>query len=89
MNCGPNGCPTLENYEGRQIVLTPGQQDDGTWVCEYIIIELGSTASPSTRGYSEGIFHSPHEASMAALVTAKTIINSRTRTNELKTSPAS
>ncbi len=77
MDGNPNGCPTLENYEGRQIVLTPSQRDGGTWMCEYVIIEFGPTASPSTTGYSEGTFHSSNEARMAALVTAKTIVNSR------------
>ncbi len=89
MDCDPRGCPTVENYEGHQIVLTPGQHEEGTWVCEYVIIEPESTASPSTRGYSEGAFHSPNEARVAALVTAKTIINSRMGTNEAETSPAS
>ncbi len=89
MDCDPHGCPTLENYEGRQIVLTPGQQDEGRWVCEYVIIELESTVSPSTRGYPEGTFQSPNEARVAALVAAKTIINSRARTNQIDTSPPS
>ncbi len=89
MNCDPNGCPTVENYKGRQIVLTPSRHDAGTWVCEYVIIELEHTLSPSTRGYPEGTFHSPNEARVAALVTAKTIVNSRARLSELESSQAS
>lgn len=79
----PTACPILENYQGRQIVLTSGQQEGGNWVCEYVILETGHTASPSTRGYPKGIFHSPSEATTAALLAAQTIIDSRAKAGKV------
>ncbi|UVT17627.1 MAG: hypothetical protein H8K04_08885 [Nitrospira sp.] len=72
--------PTRDTYKSRQIVLTPHRQDDGTWVCEYVIIELVISESRSTRGYTDGSFPSSSEARVAALLTAKTIIDSRSGT---------
>jgi hypothetical protein len=82
MGCDANGCPILENYQGRQIVLTPGHQEDGTWICEYVITKLDSSTCPSTKGCADGTFHSANEARVAALLTAKTIINSQVQTSE-------
>lgn len=40
-------------------------------------------ASPSTRGYPKGIFHSPSEATTAALLAAQTIIDSRAKAGKV------
>jgi|SwirhisoilCB2_FD_contig_61_1971315_length_996_multi_3_in_0_out_0_2 hypothetical protein len=45
---------TSADYKGCHIVLTPTQQADGTWVCQYSIIEFGQTQLASGKGQSEG-----------------------------------
>ncbi len=76
MTSDPNARPTLEVYEGRQLILTPVQHDDGTWACEYIIIELGPNPA-STRGVAGGTFGALSSARVAALLEAEKIINAR------------
>src|SRR6187397_1718346 len=41
---------TDAKHEGRSIKLRSGQQADGTWVCEYTIIEPGRAPSTTTTG---------------------------------------
>ncbi len=86
MESDPNARPTLEVYKGRQLILTPIRKDDDTWVCEYVIIELGAKPT-STRGVSEGTFHSPNGARVAAILAAETLINARAATSEAERSP--
>jgi hypothetical protein len=83
-----NSRPTRDTYKSRQIVLTPHRQDDGTWVCEYVIIEFVISESPSTRGYTDSSFPSSSEARAAALLMAKTIIDSRSGTGAAPVSQA-
>jgi hypothetical protein len=63
--------------EGRSIKLRSCQQADGTWVCEYTIIELGPTPATITIGSREGSFSTREEAEGAAWETAQAEINSR------------
>ncbi|UVT20318.1 MAG: hypothetical protein H8K03_21535 [Nitrospira sp.] len=83
----PNTRPTVEPFKGHQILLTPRRNDDGTWDCEYVILEFLITASPSSRGYTKDRFGSPTEARAAALLAAITAIESRLNAGDL-TGPA-
>lgn len=64
-------------YKSRQIVLAPDQQQDGSWVCQFVILESGPTRLESGKGESEGTFPSREAAELAALEKAKTIIDLR------------
>jgi hypothetical protein len=66
---------TESAYEGRSIKLRSGQQEDGTWGCEYTIIESGSTGLTHITGYPKGSFSTRDEAEAAALETAQAEID--------------
>lgn len=61
-------------YKGRHIILTPDHREDGTWACQYSIIEFGPTQLESGKGQAEGTFPSREAAELAALQKAKTVI---------------
>ncbi|MDC8450009.1 MAG: hypothetical protein LV473_16860 [Nitrospira sp.] len=65
------GGAILREYKGHLIALTAGQQQDGRWMCQYLILDSGVT------GYSDGIFATYDEAEAAALQLAKYRIDSR------------
>ena len=64
-------------YEGRLIVLISGQQEDGTWVCEYTILEVAHAHSINTKGFPKGTFLTQDGAEGAALEAARTEIDER------------
>lgn len=64
-------------YKNRRIILTPDQQDDGTWVCHYSIIECGSTEPGSPKMCVDGSFPSREAAELAAVQKAKALIDLR------------
>ncbi len=68
---------TNAGQEGRSIKLRSGQQADGTWVCEYTIIEPGSEPVMNTTGTSRGGFSTREEAEAAAWEAAQAEIDSR------------
>lgn len=68
----PSESPSTHHYKERQIVLTPTQQGDGTWVCHYVIIESG----PHPESIQQN-FPSREAAALAALQTAKSLIDFR------------
>lgn len=68
---------TESSYEGRSITLRSGLQVDGTWFCEYIIVEFRPTRSFSESGYPVGRFTTRDEAEAAALKVAQGVINVR------------
>ncbi|UVT20270.1 MAG: hypothetical protein H8K03_21290 [Nitrospira sp.] len=76
----PNTRPTTETYKGCQILLTPNQEDEETWVGEYVVIDMVHTESPYTTGFTDDSFPSPNAARAAALLLAITIIDSRSAT---------
>jgi hypothetical protein len=64
-----------ERYKGHKIILKPGQQDDGKWICQFVIVKFGLTDMGSRSGYPDGSFGFRHEAEVAALAKAKAIID--------------
>lgn len=64
-------------YKGRHIKLTADHREDGTWACQYSIIEVGPTQLESGKGQAEGTFPSREAAELAALQKAKTVIDLR------------
>ncbi len=68
---------TDAKHEGRSIKLRSGQQADGTWVCEYTIIEPGRAPSTTTTGSPNISFSTREEAEAAAWEAAQAEINSR------------
>ena len=68
---------TDAGHEGRSIKLRSGQQADGTWVCEYTIIESGPTGLTHTTGYPKGSFSTREEAEAVAWEAAQAEIDSR------------
>ena len=65
-----------EQYKGHKIILKPGQQDDGTWICQFVIVKFGLTDMGKRSGYPDGSFGSRQEAEAAALAKAKAVIDS-------------
>jgi hypothetical protein len=78
MNESKDSSAAPTEYKSRQIVLTPHQQQDGSWICQFIILESGQTRLESGKGESEGGFPSREAAELAALEKAKTMIDLRT-----------
>ena len=60
----------------RTIRLTPGQEADGSWRCQYAILEGGSTPPDQRVGYPEGTFATLTEAVAAAKNAAQQIVDS-------------
>jgi hypothetical protein len=60
---------------GRSVKLRSGQQGDGTWICEYTIIESGPPGLTHTTGYPKGSFSTREEAEAAALEAAQSEID--------------
>lgn len=67
---------TASWYNGRSITLWSARQDDGTWVCEYTVIEFGPLYAFSESGYPVGSFTTHDEAEAAALEVAQAVIDS-------------
>lgn len=65
------GRAIIQEYKGHLIALTAGQQQDGRWMCQYLILDSGVT------GYSDGISATHDEAEAAAIQLAKYMIDSR------------
>jgi len=63
-------------YNGRAIKLRSGQQEDGTWICEYTILQLGLTRISRATGRAIGSFSTRDEAEAAALEVAQGEIDS-------------
>lgn len=63
----------LREYKDHLTALTAGQQKDGRWMCQYLILDSDVT------GYCDGIFatHDAAEADAAAIQLAKYRIDSR------------
>lgn len=68
---------TESSYGGRSIKLQSGLQADGTWFCEYTIVEFRPTRSFSESGYSAGTFMARDAAEAAALGVAQGVIDVR------------
>ena len=64
-------------YEGRSIKLRSSLQADGTWFCEYTIVEFRPTRSFSESGYPAGSFTTRDKAEAAALEVAQGVIDVR------------
>jgi hypothetical protein len=64
-------------YEGRSIKLRSGLQADGTWCCEYTIVEFRPTCLFSESGYPAGSFPTRDKAEAAALEVAQGVIDVR------------
>ena len=60
----------LREYKGHLIALTAGQQQDGRWMCRYLILDSGFTGS------CDASFATHDEAEAAALQLAKYLIDS-------------
>lgn len=75
MNDKPAETAAPIDYKGRHIELTPHQQPDGTWVCQYAIMESGNPQMASSKGSPDGSFPSREAAELAALQKAKALID--------------
>lgn len=62
-------------YGGRSVKLRSVQQADGTWICEYIIIDSGPTGVTRTKGHPTGSFSTRDEAEAVALEAAQAEID--------------
>ncbi len=60
----------------RTIQLIPWQDVDGSWRCQYRILEGGTAATDQRVGYAEGTFETLPEAIMAAKQAAQRVIDS-------------
>ena len=67
---------TQAEHKGRSIQLRSVQRHDGTWKCEYKILEIGPTRSQSVKGSDRGGFSTHEEAEAAALDAAQVEIDS-------------
>ncbi|WHZ27626.1 MAG: hypothetical protein OJF51_002423 [Nitrospira sp.] len=65
------------DYKGHQILLTSRQEADGTWVCEYLINELGKPQKEFSKGHPDGSSPSREAAELAAVQKAKALIDLR------------
>jgi hypothetical protein len=65
------------SYEGRSIKLRSSLQADGTWFCEYTILEFRPTRSFIESGYPAGSFMTRGTAEAAALNVARSVIDIR------------
>jgi hypothetical protein len=65
-----------ERYKGHKIILKPGQQDDGKWICQFVIVKFSQTDMGKRSGYPDGSFGSSQETGAAALAKTKAIIDS-------------
>jgi len=63
-------------YRGHKITLRSGQQDDGAWICQFVVFVFGKTEMGKLSGDTDGSFGSHQEAEAAALTKAKTWIDS-------------
>ncbi|UVT17293.1 MAG: hypothetical protein H8K04_07050 [Nitrospira sp.] len=63
-------------YKKHQIELAARQQEDGRWVCQYVIIEFGPRHWRYNKGFPDGRFGTRQQAEAAALKQARRIINS-------------
>jgi hypothetical protein len=63
-------------YKGHKITLRSRQQDDGAWICQFVVFVFGKTEMGKRSGYTDGSFGSHQEAEAAALTKAKTWIDS-------------
>lgn len=68
----PSEAASTYDYKERQIVLSPIQHEDGTWVCQFVIIESGQNTAKVQQ-----TFPSREAAELAALQTAKSLIDLR------------
>jgi len=64
------------DYKHRKIELSPRRQADGTWHCQYRIIEFRQVCWGYHNGRTSGVFPSREEATAAALEEAKHIVDS-------------
>lgn len=64
-------------HNGRSIALRSGLQKDGTWVCDYTILEIGSTRSSRVTRSHPVSFSTRDEAEAAAVEAAQAEIDSR------------
>jgi hypothetical protein len=70
-------------YNGRSVTLLSARQDDGTWVCEYTVLEFRPLYAFSESGYPVGSFTTHDAAEAVALEVAQAVINSRDPINAL------
>ncbi len=64
-------------HNGRSITLRSGLQKDGTWVCDYTILEIGSTRSSRVTRSRHVSFSTRGAAEAAAIEAAQAEIDSR------------
>jgi|APDOM4702015248_1054824.scaffolds.fasta_scaffold312373_2 hypothetical protein len=62
-------------YKECQIVVNSNQQADATWVCQYSIVKSGKPRTESNTGHVNGSFPSREAAELAAVQTAKALID--------------
>ncbi|UVT16312.1 MAG: hypothetical protein H8K04_01735 [Nitrospira sp.] len=61
--------------DGRTIKLLPVQLANGSWQCEYMLLEPGKLPTGKRRGSADGTFATVTEATAAALKKAKRVIS--------------
>ena len=62
-------------HQGRKIILVPGHQDNGTWVCQFTIPEFKASEVGKYQGYPPGESGTEQEAKIAAFRYAKKILD--------------
>ena len=60
-----------------RVRLTPTQQPDGRWVCQFRITDCDDIHRNKQMGYAGGLFSSSLQAEIAALTHAKRLIDAR------------
>lgn len=65
------------SHNGRWVTLRSGRQPDGTWVCDYTILEIGPTRSSSRKQRYPEAFSNREAAEAAAFEAAQAEIDAR------------
>ena len=66
----------MPDYKSRKIKLAPRKRANGTWQCQYTVIEFRPTCWAYHKGCPDGSFTSRQEAATTALEEAKRIVDS-------------
>jgi hypothetical protein len=65
------------SHNGRWVTLRSGRQPDGTWACDYTILEIGPTRSSNRKQRYQEVFSTREAAEAAAFEAAQAEIDAR------------
>lgn len=62
-------------YRAKKVILVPGQNENGKWVCELRIPEFKEPEIGQYQGHAPGEYDTEQDAKMAAFAYAKKILD--------------